>query len=216
MAIPTDIIFGAVAIGAVHAIIPNHWLPLVAIARTEGWSKREALLVTLLVAFFHVLGTILVGLAVSYLGITFGVGNEEHAHLISRYILILVGLLFIWSGLRHSRQCRHHQLRLVGGAPEEHQILRRLGIIFTLSAAMFLSPCMDIIGYFLSVSLLGWEAVMTLAGVFALVTIPLLVLLVALGLAGVDKLNWKILDHHGRTVTGILLVALGIFGAFLE
>ena len=216
MGIPTDIILGAAAIGALHAVIPNHWLPLVAIARSEGWSRREALLVTSLVAFFHVLGTILVGFAVAYLGVTFGAGHEERAHLISRYILILVGLLFIWSGLRHSRQCQHHKLRLVGGDPDEHQILRRLGIIFTLSAAMFLSPCMDIIGYFLSVSLLGWDAVVTLAIVFGLVTVPLLVILVALGLSGVDKLNWQVLDHHGRTLTGALLVVLGLVGAYFE
>ena len=216
MAIPFDIIVGAGAIGAVHAVIPNHWLPLVAIARTERWSKREALLVALMVAFCHVLGTILVGLAVSYIGISFGTGHESQAHKISRYILILVGLLFILSGIRHSRTCNHHKLRLVGGGPEEHQILRRLGIIFTLSAAMFLSPCMDIIGYFFSVSLLGWDAVLFLSLVFAVVTIPILVGLVWLGLAGIDKLNWKILDHYGRTITGVLLVFLGLFGAILD
>ena len=216
MAIPLDIVLGAGAIGAVHAVIPNHWLPLVAIARAENWSRRHALVVTFLVASFHVLGTILVGLAVSYLGFTYGEGLEDRAHDISRYILILVGLLFVLSGFSHARRCNHHRLRMVGGDPEEHQTWRRLGILFTLSAAMFLSPCLDIIGYFFSVSLLGWDAVLFLSLVFALVTIPLLVALVALGLSGVDKLNWQVLDHHGRTITGALLVLLGVLGAWFE
>jgi nickel/cobalt transporter (NicO) family protein len=216
MAIPFDIVLGAGAIGAVHAIIPNHWLPLVAIARTEKWSNRHAMLATFLVGSFHVLGTILVGLGVSYLGLTIGAGHEDHSHVISRYILVLVGLLFILSGLRHTRRCNHHKLRFVGGGPEEHKAWRKVGILFALSAAMFLSPCLDIIGYFFSVSLLGWDAVFFLALVFALVTVPLLMLLVALGLRGVDRLNWQVLDHHGRTITGVLLVFLGIIGVWFE
>lgn len=216
MIVPADILLGAAAIGAVHAVIPNHWLPLVAISRSEGWSKKETLLTTLLVACCHVSGTILVGAVASAFGMSFIEGREEQAHLLSRYILIVVGLLFILSGLRHARQCHHHRLRLVGGGPEEHQSLKRLGVVVTLSVAMFLSPCMDIIGYFFSVSLLGWEAVFWLALIFALTTIPLLVVLVALGLSGIDKLNWKVLDHHGRSITGLLLVLLGIAGAWLE
>ncbi len=216
MEVSAEILLGAAAIGAVHAIIPNHWLPLVALARTEGWTKRQALLTTLLVACFHVLGTVLVGIAVSYAGMAIFATTEPEAHRISQYILVLVGLLFVLSGLRHSRKCSHHRLRLVGGGPEEHRLLRHFGIIFALSAAMFLSPCMDIIGYFLSVSALGWGAVTWLALIFACTTIPLLVLLVALGLAGVDRLNWQVLDHHGRTVTGILLVILGLLGSWIE
>lgn len=216
MNVSAEILLGAAAIGAVHAVIPNHWLPLVALARAEGWSKKQALLTTLLVASFHVLGTVLVGVAVSYAGMSVFSATEPQAHRISQYILVLVGLLFVFNGLRHSRHCSHHRLRLVGGGPEEHQLLRHFGLIFALSAAMFLSPCMDIIGYFLSVSVLGWAAVGWLAAIFACTTIPLLVLLVALGLAGVDKLNWQVLDHHGRTVTGILLILLGLLGSFFE
>lgn len=216
MIVPVDILLGAAAIGAVHAVIPNHWLPLVAISRSEGWSRRETLLTTLLVACCHVSGTILVGAAVSAFGMSFVEGSHEQAHLFSRYILIVVGLLFVLSGLKHARQCHHHRLRLVGGGPEEHQLLKKMGVVFTLSVAMFLSPCMDIIGYFFSVSLLGWEAVIWLAVIFALTTIPLLVALVGLGLSGIDRLNWKVLDHHGRTITGVLLVLLGIAGAWIE
>lgn len=216
MTVPVDILLGAAAIGAVHAVIPNHWLPLVAISRAEGWTRRETLLTTCFVASCHVAGTILVGAAVSAFGMEFIQGKEEQAHIFSRYFLMVVGLLFILSGLRHARECHHHRLRLVGGGPEEHQSLRRLGLVGTLSVAMFLSPCLDIIGYFFSISLLGWYAVFSLALIFALTTIPLLVILVALGLSGIDRFNWKVLDHHGRTITGVLLIVLGIAGAFLE
>ena len=216
MSIPTDIIIGAAAVGAVHAVIPNHWIPLVALARSEKWTRTQALLTTFLVAFFHVLGTVIVGVAVSWVGMSVIETSSEQAGVVSRCILILVGLLFLLSGLRHSRTCNHHRLRLVGGGPDEHPLLRHFGIIFALSAAMFLSPCMDIIGYFLSVSLLGWTAIAWLAIIFAFTTIPLLVALVWLGLSGVDRFNWHVLDHHGRTITGLVLIVLGIVGAWFH
>lgn len=94
--------------------------------------------------------------------------------------------------------------------------MRKLGIAFALSASMFLSPCIDILGFFLSVSFSGWVAVWSVAVIFALVTVPVLVGLVAIGLMGADAFNWKLIDHHGETVTGLLLIILGVLGFYFE
>ncbi len=38
-----QVLFGSIALSIVHASIPNHWLPLIAIGRTERWTHRETL-----------------------------------------------------------------------------------------------------------------------------------------------------------------------------
>jgi hypothetical protein len=215
MGLSTEIILGAGTIAALHAAIPNHWVPLVAIARSEGWSRRGALITSAIVALFHVMGTIIAGFVIAFGGVSL-MGSLESAHDLPRYILILFGLSFLWSGLRHSRTCRHHKLRFVAGDLEEHPVMRKLGIAFALSASMFLSPCIDILGFFLSVSFSGWVAVWSVAVIFALVTVPVLVGLVAIGLMGADAFNWKLIDHHGETVTGLLLIILGVLGFYFE
>ena len=41
-----SIIAGTVLLAIVHALIPNHWLPLVAVAKAEGWKQKEVTTVT--------------------------------------------------------------------------------------------------------------------------------------------------------------------------
>ena len=36
-----QILTGSILISVLHAIIPNHWLPVLAIGRKEGWSLAE-------------------------------------------------------------------------------------------------------------------------------------------------------------------------------
>ena len=37
----TSIIIGSFLISLLHAVIPNHWLPVLAIGRKEGWDLKE-------------------------------------------------------------------------------------------------------------------------------------------------------------------------------
>jgi len=55
------VVAGTVLLAFVHALIPNHWLPLVAVARAEGWKAREVTVITFIAALAHVLGTVALG-----------------------------------------------------------------------------------------------------------------------------------------------------------
>ncbi|MBN8836214.1 MAG: hypothetical protein J0I09_03065 [Sphingobacteriia bacterium] len=41
-----SIIAGTILLALVHALIPNHWLPLVAVGKAEKWEKSELMLVS--------------------------------------------------------------------------------------------------------------------------------------------------------------------------
>ena len=57
-----SVIAGTVLLALVHALIPNHWLPLVAVAKAEQWKKRDVNIITFISAAAHVLGTVILGL----------------------------------------------------------------------------------------------------------------------------------------------------------
>ena len=42
------VVTGTILLAIVHALIPNHWLPLVAVARAEKWSRNEMTMITFL------------------------------------------------------------------------------------------------------------------------------------------------------------------------
>ena len=43
-----SIIAGSIILSLLHAAIPNHWLPVIAIGRKEGWTLSEVTEVTLI------------------------------------------------------------------------------------------------------------------------------------------------------------------------
>ena len=62
----------AASVGFFHTILgPDHYLPLVAMAKTNGWSGTKTASYTAFCGISHVLGTILVGSLVFLLGLAF-------------------------------------------------------------------------------------------------------------------------------------------------
>lgn len=53
-----QIFIGSLILSILHALIPNHWLPLIAVGRTENWTQNQTLLTTIIT------GAVLIGLGV--------------------------------------------------------------------------------------------------------------------------------------------------------
>lgn len=64
------LLIGAVAaVGVLHTIVPDHWVPIALIARQRGWSARETALASLQAGTGHVLSTLLIALVVWLAGV---------------------------------------------------------------------------------------------------------------------------------------------------
>lgn len=87
----------------------------------------------------------------------------------------------------------------------------RSAIVTSLAIAMFFSPCIEIEAYYFAASALGWLGILTVSIVYLVITVFGMVILVELGLRGTQRLNWNLLQHHEKRVTGLVLVFLGIF-----
>jgi hypothetical protein len=64
----SQIIAGSLLLSIIHASVPNHWLPLVVIGKTEKWGRAETLGVTAIAGFAHTASTLIIGILVGWLG----------------------------------------------------------------------------------------------------------------------------------------------------
>lgn len=194
---------GSLLISLLHAIIPNHWLPVVAIGRKEKWTLAEIMQVTFLSGLAHVLSTIFIGLLLGLIGAELSVSITQFSKVIAPSLLILLGLYFI---IQHYR---HHHFHL-----HQQNIRKRTksGIILSLTVAMFLSPCMEIEPYFLLAGTIGNWALLTIALMYATVTLTGMMIWVSIAYKGMVKFNWHNLEHNAGIITGVILILSGLFG----
>jgi threonine/homoserine/homoserine lactone efflux protein len=81
---------------------------------------------------------------------------------------------------------------------------------------MFFSPCLEIEAYYFVAGKLGWEGIISVSIIYTVITIAGMLLLVWLGMKGVRKIKSHFLEHHEKTITGVLLIVLGITGYFIR
>jgi len=59
------------AVGVLHTLVPDHWVPITLLARQRGWSTGETARAALLAGTGHVLSTLLIALLVWFAGVAF-------------------------------------------------------------------------------------------------------------------------------------------------
>lgn len=202
-----SIIVGSVLLSLLHAVIPNHWLPVLAIGKKENWTLREVTEVTFLSGLAHALSTIVIGIIIGYIGLQLAENVRYFTHVVAPVILVILGLFFIYQHHRH----KHFHLHQV---PKPARSKKK--IIIALVTAMFLSPCMEIEAYFLLAGTKGLWAVAIIAALYLLITVTGMVLWVRLAYKGILKLNWHTLEHNSGIITGYTLVATGVIAYFIS
>lgn len=207
----TQILSGAFVLSILHAVIPNHWIPIVAIGRGEHWSRSETLGVTCIAGGAHIAGTIIVGIAVGLVGIGLTSSYQFFMEVASPVLLVLIGIAFVWLDRRGGHRHRHEEINTQHTGRKS-----RMAIISSLAAAMFLSPCLEIEAYYFTAATHGWSAIVGVSMIYFAVTLGGMLLLVFLGLRGLEKLRWTYLEHHERQVTGITLIVLGVLAYLIH
>lgn len=201
-----SIITGSLIISLLHAVIPNHWLPIIAIGRKEQWTTAEVTNVTFACALAHGLSTILIGVVLSFLGAELDNNVSHFTSIIAPVILIAMGVIFIYRHHRH----KHFQIT------EDIKKKTKLAIITALVIAMFFSPCMEIEAYFLLAGAESKWLVVFIAAMYLTITTTGMLLLVRWAYSGILKLNWHSLEHNAGIITGVTLVATGIISFFIH
>ena len=98
---PELLLVGAVtAVGVLHTIVPDHWLPIALIARERGWSKAETARAAMQAGTGHVLSTLVIALAVWAAGIAVARHFGQVVDAASGVALIGFGGWVAWSAWR--------------------------------------------------------------------------------------------------------------------
>jgi putative Mn2+ efflux pump MntP len=203
-----SIIAGTILLAMVHALIPNHWMPLVAVARAEGWKQKEVTSITFIAALAHVTGTVVLGLILGFIGKQLQKDYGNTIYIVSSVLLIVFGLIYFTVNLPH----HHHseQKDLAGYKRSKNKWI----LIFIVM--MFLSPCLEVESLFLSAGAYGMGLVGLMAVIYALVSISGIMLLVNLGYKGVTLLPASFIEHNEKRISGMVLIIVGVVSFFLH
>src|SRR5260221_6907082 len=101
---PELLLVGAVAaVGVLHTIVPDHWVPITLIARQRGWSKAETARASLQAGTGHVLSTLLIALVVWLAGVAVA---ERFGHVIDTAASIALIAFGGWIAISAWRELR--------------------------------------------------------------------------------------------------------------
>jgi putative Mn2+ efflux pump MntP len=205
-----QLFFGSILLSLVHAVIPNHWIPIVAIGKAEKWTLKETLLVTGISGFAHTMSTILVGITIGIIGISLSSNYAYISEKIAPALLIVLGIIYLVVDMMNHHKHTHG---LVEGKVKNKS---KWTIITSLALAMFLSPCLEIEAYYFQAASAGWTGILMVSAVYVCITIAGMLLLVFLASKGVRSIQSHFLDHHEKMLSGIVLILLGIFALIVH
>lgn len=101
------LIVGAGTVGFLHSILPDHWVPLAVIARTQRWSIRHVARISFLASVGHVVTSLVLAGIVAAVGLQFRSAFEtQQAHIVGA-ILIVTGIAFLALSLAGHRGHSH-------------------------------------------------------------------------------------------------------------
>ncbi len=223
------LLLGAAGVVAIlHSILPDHWVPLAVVARTQRWSLLHVGRVTLLASLGHVITSLVLGGFIALIGLQFQHEIETQQGHIVGAVLVLTGIGFlIWGLIGHGPHGHHHDEDHAHDHgherdhPHEHEhslrkeqpLIKRLAAI-AVPFGMAASPDLTILPVALAASAVGTVAVVSVLSIFAVFTIATFISLTVIAtLAGYQiKGDW--LEKNANTITSLVLIAVGIVAYF--
>lgn len=205
----------AFLISLLHGLIPSHWLPLVAHAKTQKWDWSTLLRQTIGISTIHTLGTVMIGYLVYHTAHLSHIGaislseniNSDDAALdaldqlrlnlpfekFSAVIMFVLGLIFLYRHYTH----KHFHL--------DHKKFGK-NMTIGIALAMFLSPCMEIIGYYFTLAPLGLDAFFKLSFIYIITTQISITAGVMLFNKGLSKINSHKWEHNAGIFSSLLII----------
>lgn len=204
----SELILGTLTISILHALIPSHWIPILAFEKKFGWNRQQTLRVTIIAALAHALSTVLLGIAIGLLSFKVSKEYEYISTLVSSAILVILGIVFI---VRHHH---HHHFHLHNEG--EFQKLSKARIITVLAMSMFLSPCLEIEGYFILAGSAGVRYIFLVSGIYVLISVVGIVIWLAFAKEILKKINTHKIEHNAGLISGVVLILTGILNYFVH
>jgi len=225
------LIAAAAGVGFGHAILPDHWVPLAVVGRTQRYPLARVVQLSGLAGITHVLVSLMLGALIIVIGLQFRSTVEDAQDAIVGGVLLATGLGFIAleltehghsysDGHGHSHAHSHshaddHQHGSSEDADEEAatQSHWRKGprglaaIMIPFGAAA--SPDLTILPVFLAAAAVGAGTAVGSLVAFGVVTITTIIALTLLATVGGYQVRGNWLERWGNAITAAVLLIIG-------
>jgi threonine/homoserine/homoserine lactone efflux protein len=234
-AIFTTIAITGFTVAFFHAAIPTHWLPFVLTARAQHWNHAKALGITALAGSGHVLFTAALGLLLTLFGFALHEKIGNWFPRIAGGALLLFGLFYLYRQLIGKV---HGHSRVIGEDPQVHAahlppddpnrsdptlmhtptprpVSDRIAIISLLALLTF-SPCESFVPFYVYGIRYGWVGFALLTAILSVATVAGMIVFTWLTLAGMRRINLRLLEKYELGLMGVLLCAVGVLIILFE
>jgi hypothetical protein len=203
---PQFVLVGAVAaVGVLHTLVPDHWLPIALIARQRRWSRAQTARGA---RRGHVVSTLLIGILVWLVGVAFATRFGTLVSLVSSIALIVFGAWIALASLRELKEhARAHAHEHDHGHAHDHAAPAgsRTALLLILGS----SPMVEGLPAFFAAGKYGAGLIAAMAGVFAVATIATYVLLCLSSTASLQRVKLGPIERYGEVLSGALIMLVG-------
>lgn len=220
------LIAAAGGVGLGHAILPDHWVPLALVGRTQRYPLRRVARLSLLAGIAHVLVSLLLGAIIIAVGLQFRSAIESAQNTIIGSVLVLTGVGFAVLELTghghghshpngHSHPDGHDHRHPPSPTPSDAPVVEKESRARGLAAIMVpfgaaASPDLTILPVFLAATAAGVFAAIGALVVFSMVSVVTIVGLTLFACFGGYQVQGRWLDRWGNMFTAIVLTAIGV------
>lgn len=189
---------------------PDHYLPFVAIGKSRGYSLKKTLAWTFVCGIGHIVSALLIALVFIYFSHWLSAENfawiEDNRGDIAAYSLIGLGAAYLLWAIRHRILHRHHaEHRHFPSADNKNNIS-----VWVLFIIFVLGPCEALLPILTASSVLGGYAVISCTIIFSVATIATMVLMVTLGILGINTLRFESMEAYAHEIAGATIMSCGV------
>jgi hypothetical protein len=205
---PELILLGAViAVGVLHTLVPDHWVPIAVVARNFHWTRAQTAWAAAIAGLGHTLSTLVIGVVVWLAGLALAVRFGNLASILAGIALVAFGLWIAGASLleMHADREQDNKYKMDESS--------RRGLRTTLLLILGSSPMVEGIPAFFAAARFGAGLLVAMAVCFAISTIATYVTMCVGSHAALQSLSFGPLERYGEVLSGAIIAIVGL--AFL-
>ena len=171
-------------------------MPILVFEKKFKWEHSKTMRITLIAALLHALSTVILGVIIGFLSLELSDYFRNYSHYFSAGILILLGSIFIVRHHKHNHFHLHNE--------EQMKTMDSRHIISVLLLGMFLSPCLEIEGYFILAGSLGWKYILFVSLLYIIISVLGILAWMTFAKKVLNKINAHKIEHNAGLISGII------------
>jgi len=222
------LITAAISIAVIHTMIGiDHYIPFIALSRSNDWTMKKTVLVVLVCGIGHVASSVILGFV--GIGLSSAVTSlaeiESFRGMLATYFLIAFGFIYMVYGIRLAMKDKAHKHTTHDGHTVSHTHLKGSeihehkkadsknsgGVLWGLFIIFVLGPCEPLIPILMyPAATHNTFALVAVTLCFSVFTIGTMLMMTVLGLKGVKLLKINKLERYAHAMAGFTVLLCGI------